>query len=212
MLITISREFGSGGRELGKRLSDVLKIPCYDKEIIQMIAEKRGFDERFVSHISEKNLQAAYPLTIGCRFTMTPHPVTKQAVAIAVEQQKIIKTFAEQGDCILIGRCADVVLKEYSPFNIFVYADMDTKLKRCMERAPKGENLTRTELERKIREVDKERTRYREFYIGTKGNTRSNYHLCINTSGIEIKKIVPVLAEYIKVWFEIRIENKAGNV
>lgn len=212
MIITISREFGSGGRELGKRLSNVLEIPCYDKEIIQMIAEKQGFDEQYVSHISEKNLQATYPRTIGCRFTMTPHPVTKQAVTIAVEQQKIIKTFAAQGDCIMIGRCADVILKEYNPFNIFVYADMDTKLKRCIERAPKGENLTPTELERKIREVDKERAKHREFYISAKENARSNYHLCINTSSIEIKKIVPVLAEYIKVWFEIRIENKARNV
>ncbi len=211
MLITINRAFGSGGRELGKRLSDILEIPCYDKEIIQMIAEKQGFDEQYVSHISEKNLQDTYPLTIGCRFTMPQHPVAKQTVAIAVEQQRIIKTFAEQGDCIMIGRCADVILKEYNPFHIFVYADMDTKVKRCIERAHKGENLNRTELERKIQEIDRERTKHREFYIDTKGNTRSNYHLCINTSGIEIKNIVPVLAEYIKVWFEIRIENKAGN-
>lgn len=204
MIITISREFGSGGRELGKRLSDVLEIPCYDKEIIQMIAERHGFDEQYVSHVSEKNLQATYPRTIGHRFAMTPHPATKQAVAIAVEQQKIIKNFAEQGDCIIIGRCADVILKDYRPFNIFVYADMDTKLKRCMEHAPKDENLSHTELEHKIRDVNKERAKHREFYIGTKGNTRSNYHLCINTSGIEIKKIVPVLAEYIKIWFKIR--------
>ena len=64
MIVTISREFGSGGRELGKRLSDILEIPCYDKEIIQMIAEKQGFDEQYISHVSEKNLQEAYPLTI----------------------------------------------------------------------------------------------------------------------------------------------------
>ncbi|MDE6602565.1 MAG: cytidylate kinase-like family protein [Lachnospiraceae bacterium] len=204
MIVTISREFGSGGRELGKRLSDVLEIPCYDKEIIQMIAEKQGFDEQYVSHVSEKNLQAAYPLTIGRRFTMAPHPVAKQAVAIAVEQQKIIENFAKQGDYIIIGRCADVILKDDSPFNIFVYADMDTKLKRCMERGPKGEDLSSTELERKIREVDRERTKHREFYTGAKGNIRSNYHLCINTSDIEIKKIVPVVAEYIKIWFQIR--------
>ena len=204
MIVTISREFGSGGRELGKRLSDVLEIPCYDKEIIQIIAEKQGFDEQYVSHVSEKNLQAAYPLTIGRRFTMAPHPVAKQAVAIAVEQQKIIENFAKQGDCIIIGRCADVILKDDRPFNIFVYADMDTKLKRCMERGPKGEDLSGTELERKIREVDRERTKYREFYTGAKGNIRSNYHLCINTSDIEIKKIVPVVAEYIKIWFQIR--------
>ncbi len=204
MIVTISREFGSGGRELGKRLSDILEIPCYDKEIIQMIAEKQGFDEQYISHVSEKNLQEAYPLTIGRRFTMAPHPVAKQAVAIAVEQQKIIKNFAKQGDCIIIGRCADMILKEDRPFNIFVYADMDTKLKRCMERGSKDENPSGTELERKIREVDRERTKHREFYTGTNGNIRSNYHLCINTSDIEIKKIVPVLAEYIKVWFKIR--------
>ena len=206
MLVTISREFGSGGRELGKRLSDVLEIPCYDKEIIQMIAEKQGFDEQYVSHVSEKNLQAAYPLTIGRRFTMAPHPVAKQAVAIAVEQQKIIENFAKQGDCIIIGRCADVILKDDSPFNIFVYADMDTKLKRCMERGSKGEDLSGTELERKIREVDRERTKHREFYTGAKGNIRSNYHLCINTSDIEIKKIVPVVAEYIKIWFQMNFK------
>lgn len=63
MIITISREFGSGGRELGKRLSDLLEIPCYDKEIIQMIADKHGFDEQYISHVSEKNLQTAYPFT-----------------------------------------------------------------------------------------------------------------------------------------------------
>ena len=204
MIVTISREFGSGGRELGKRLSDVLEIPCYDKEIIQMIAKEQGFDEQYVSHVSEKNLQAAYPLTIGRRFTMAPHPVAKQAVAIAVEQQKIIKNFAKQGDCIIIGRCADVILKDDRPFNIFVYADMDTKLKRCMERGSKGEDLSGTELERKIQEVDRERTKHWEYYTGAKGNIRSNYHLCINTSDIEIKKIVPVVAEYIKIWFQIR--------
>lgn len=204
MIITISREFGSGGRELGKRLSDVLEIPCYDKEIIKMIAERHGFDEQYISHVSEKNLQAAYPLTVGCRFYMTPHFATKQIVAIAVEQHKIIENFAKQGDCIIIGRCADIILKNYSPFSIFVYANMDSKLKRCIEHASDGENLTRTELERKIREVNKERVKHREFYTGVKGKTYSDYHLCVNTSDMEIKKIVPVLAEYIKIWFEIR--------
>ena len=203
MIITISREFGSGGRELGKRLSDVLEIPCYDKEIIQMIAEKQDFDEQYISHMSERNLQTIYPLTVGRRFTMTQHPITKQAVTIANEQQKIIENFAKQEDCIIIGRCADIILKDYFPFNIFVYADMKTKLKRCMERAEKGENLTIAELKHKIREIDRERAKYREFYTTAKWGASENYHLCVNTSGLEIKKIIPTLAEYVRLWFEI---------
>lgn len=81
MIITISREFGSGGRELGKRLSETLQIPCYDKEIIALIAKEQGLDERYLTHISEKGFQASYPLTIGRRFAMTPHPVTQQKIA-----------------------------------------------------------------------------------------------------------------------------------
>ncbi len=204
MIITISREFGSGGRELGKRLSELLEIPCYDKEIIQMIAKEHGFDEQYVSCVSEKSIQATYPLTIGRRFGVIPNDVTKQAVTIAVTQKNIIENFAKQGDCIIIGRCADVILKDYNPFNIFVYADKAAKLKRCMEHAKDGENLTLVELEQNMRTVDKNRARHRDFYTDAKWGANDNFHLCINTSGVEIKKLVPVLAEYIKLWFEIR--------
>lgn len=73
-IITISREFGSGGRELGKRLAEALHIPCYDHEIIEMIAKENGFNEDYVAHVSEKSIEAAYPLTIGHRFGVTPLP------------------------------------------------------------------------------------------------------------------------------------------
>lgn len=88
MIITISREFGSGGRELGKRLSDAFSIPYYDKEIIALIAKENGFDENYVAHISERKIQAAYPLTIGHQFATTVNHVTEQTVKIAVEQHK----------------------------------------------------------------------------------------------------------------------------
>lgn len=201
MIITISREFGSGGRELGKRLSEALGIPCYDNEIIEMIAKEHGFDENYVAHVSEKSIQAAYPLTIGHRFTMAPNYVTKQSVKIAVEQRRIIEEFAKQGDCVIVGRCADIILKEYAPFNIFVYADKAAKLQRCIERAPEGENLTLAELERKMRDIDRNRASHRGFYTDTKWGAKEDYHLCINTSEIEIKKLIPVLTDYIRMWF-----------
>ena len=202
MIITVSREFGSGGRELGKRLSDALQIPCYDHEIIAMIAKEHGFDENYVAHMSEKSIRSAYPLTIGHRFSMTPNYVTKQAIKIAVEQKNIIENFAKQGDCVIVGRAADVILAEYKPFNIFVYADKAAKLQRCIERAPEDEKLTLAELERKMRDIDRNRASHRDLYADTKWGDCRNYHLCVNTTGKEIKTLIPAIAEYIKRWHE----------
>lgn len=201
MIITISREFGSGGRELGKRLSEALKIPCFDKEIIEIIAKEQGLDEGYVSSLSEKSIQSAYPLTIGHRFSYTPSYVTKQAIQVAVEQCKVIERFAEQGDCIIIGRCADILLKKYKPFNIFVYASTEAKLQRCIDRSPADEHLTRAEIEKRMKQIDKNRANQRGFFTDTQWGAKENYHLCINTSDVRIKMIVPLVTEYVRMWF-----------
>ena len=200
-IITISREFGSGGRELGKRLAAALGIPCYDNEIIEMIAKENGFDERYVANVSEKSIESAYPLTIGHRFTMAPMQLMDQSIRVATAQRKIIENFAEQGDCVIVGRCADVILEDMKPLNLFVYADMDSKLQRCMERAPENENLSENELERKIKQIDKQRAQHRQMYSDTKWGNKEGYHLCINTSGKEIKKLIPSLARFVNDWF-----------
>lgn len=200
-IITISREFGSGGRELGKRLADALGVPCYDNEIIEMIAKENGFDERYVANISEKSIESAYPMTIGHRFTMAPMQLMDQSIRVATAQRKIIENFAEQGDCVIVGRCADVILEDMKPLNLFVYADMPSKLQRCMERAPVGENLNENELERKIKQIDKQRAQHRQMYSDTKWGNKEGYHLCINTSGKEIKKLIPALAQFVTAWF-----------
>lgn len=84
-IITISREFGSGGRELGKRLADALGIPCYDHEIMEMVAERHGFGKEHVAHVSEKDIRVFYPTTIAHRL-ITPHPMAQQSVKIAVAE------------------------------------------------------------------------------------------------------------------------------
>ena len=127
-----------------------INIPALSGSVI---ARTRS-EKRLVVYLPEKDQ------ITGHRFAITPYPVTKQALATAVGRQKIIKNFAEQGDCIITGCCADVILKDYNQLNIFVYASMDTKLKRCIGRAPKDGNLNYTELEQKIQKVDKERTKY----------------------------------------------------
>lgn len=199
-IITISREFGSGGRELGKRLADALEIPCYDHEIIEIIAERHGFDKDYAAHLSEKDIRAAYPLTIGRRFTASP-PAMNMSVQVAVTQQKIIRQFAARGSCVIVGRCADVILRERHPMNLFVYADQPSKLARCARRMTAEEALPAPALLRKMRQVDKDRAAYRGLLTDSRWGQREAYHLCVNTSGREIKALVPPLAEYVRCWF-----------
>lgn len=142
-LITVSREFGSGGRELGKRLADVLGVPCYDHEIVDMVAEKCGYDKKYVAHVSEKDIRTFYPSTIGQRF-LAPHPTAQQPLKIADEQQNIIRQLAQNSDCVIVGRGADIILRAMDTLNISVYADQTSKLARCRERADENEKLSDT--------------------------------------------------------------------
>lgn len=199
-IITISREFGSGGRELGKRLAETLGIPCYDHEIIDMVAEKHGFDKNYVSHVSEKDIRVFYPSTIGHRF-MTNPPVFQQPVKIAAAQHEMIRQLALQRDCVIVGRCADVLCKDLNPFNIFVYADRLSKLQRCENRADESEHYSEKEMFRKMKQIDRERVAYRELFTEEPWGRKESYHLCINTSGKEIKALVPAVAAYVNVWF-----------
>lgn len=200
-IITISREFGSGGRELGKRLAKVLGIPCYDHEIIEMIAKENGFNEDYVANVGEKSIEAAYPLTIGHRFGMQPFQIMEQPIRVAVAQRQIIENFAKQGDCVIVGRAADVILKDYDPLNIFVYADKDSKIERCQRRAPQGEHLTPREIESHMKQIDRNRAQHHQMYSDSKWGDKGSYDLCINTTKRFVKDIVPSIAKFCEDWF-----------
>lgn len=200
-IITISREFGSGGRELGKRLAEALHIPCYDHQIIEMIAKENGLNADYVANVGEKCIEAAYPMTIGHRLAMMPVTVMDQPIRVAVAQRQLLEKFAQQGDCVIVGRCADVILKDYHPLNLFVYADKEAKIERCLRRAPADEKLTRGDIERRMRQIDRGRAQYREMYADSKWGAKETYHLCINTTEKYIKEIIPGLAAYVRCWF-----------
>lgn len=199
-IITISREFGSGGRELGKRLADALHMPCYDHEIIEMVARRAGLDEAYVAHVSERDIRMFYPTTIAHRL-LSPHPAMQQPVSVAAAEQALLKTLASEGDCVIVGRCADVVLCEHKPLNLFVYADAQSKLTRCQRRAEAGAQLTERELMRRMKQIDRERAAYRELFTESEWGRKEAYHLCVNTSGREIKALIPALADYARCWF-----------
>lgn len=199
-IITISREFGSGGRELGKRLADALQIPCYDHEIVEMVAQQSNLSEDYVARVSEKDIRLFYPTTIAHRLAGA-YPVMQQPVSVVVAEQELLKRLANEGDCVIVGRCADVVLKEHDLLNIFVYADTQSKLLRCQQRADAQERLAEQELLRRMKQIDKDRAAYRALHTGSDWGKKESYHLCINTSGKELKTLAAALAEYAKIWF-----------
>lgn len=199
-IITISREFGSGGREIGKRLADELEFSYYDSEIITEIAKQTGMTEIYVENISEKGIYT-HPFQFGKSFTTIP-PIQNNQTEILVATQKVLKEIAENGNAVIVGRAANVILKEYNPMNIFVYSDIETKIRRCREKANEEEkNLTDKEFENKINKIDKNRINYHKIISNLEWGDKKNYHLCINTSNVEIKSIIPTLACYTKEWF-----------
>lgn len=200
-IITISREFGSGGRELGKRLAQSLGIAYYDREIVAAIAQQSGLAEKYVESISERGMTTYYPITIGRTFSL--RPVTSKAqMDVLVEQRKILKDLAEKSDCIIVGRRADIVLQEHKPLNLFIYADMDSKLHRCLNHPKPKEHLNSAELKKQIVQVDRGRTKYRDLLTGTRWGDKSAYHLCVNTTGFAIKALLPTIQQFQSAYFE----------
>lgn len=198
LVITIGREFGSGGRELGRRLSEELSIAYYDQEILKEIAQRTSLSESYVREIIEKRPFASYPIHIGRTMHPMGNPILDQTALIYQQQSETIKSLASKADCVIVGRCADYILRDQKPIRIFVYADMEYKVKRCKERAPENENLTDKEMEKMIKTVDKNRARYYDFYTGNDWGDKKNYDLCINTTGMSIKDSAHSLAQFIK--------------
>ena len=194
-IITIGREFGSGGREFGRRLSEEIGFAYYDQEIISEISKRTSLSEQYVHAIVEHQPSFSFPIHIGRSFYPEVNPAFDQTMTIYQEQAHIISEMADKSDCVIVGRCADYILKEYNPFRIFVYADVESKIKRCREKASEDEKLTDKELKQKITKVDKKRAKYYEFYTGHSWGNKLNFDICINTTQTVIKEIVPVIAK-----------------
>lgn len=189
-IITVGREFGSGGRELGKRLADLLHIAYYDKEIVTEIAKKTSLAESYVHQVMEHNPTIYYPITIGHSFYPMVNPIMDLNNSIYVEQSRIIKEMADKSDCVIVGRCADYILRERKPMRLFVYADMQFKMDRCRKKAPSDEEpLSDKELKQHITSIDKNRSKYYQFFTGQKWGERINYDFCINTTNLSIKEV-----------------------
>lgn len=199
-VITIGREFGSGGREIGRRIAEKLQIAYYDQEIVTEISKRTRLSEEYVERITEDRPYMSYPIHVGTSFYMGYYAYTEidRSLSVFAEQHSIILELADRSDCVIVGRCADYILKEKAPFRIFVYADAESKLKRCRERSPEDENLSDSKIRRNIRSIDKGRARYYNYFSRQKWGSRENYDLLINTSGKDVKQVSEAVADYLK--------------
>lgn len=200
-IITISREFGSGGRELGKYLAELLNYDYYDREIITAIAKQKGLNEGYVEKALENKGWQTIPLTVRHSFNSIS-TMQQTQTDLLVEQKRVIEGIAKIGkDCVIVGRNADVLLADKKPFSIFVCAEMDVKIRRCMERADKSENLSPKEIENNIRRIDKNRAKTREMIAEGKWGDCRTYNLTVNMTDWNIKELAPAVAEFASRWF-----------
>lgn len=197
-IITVSREFGSGGREVGKRLADVLGMKYIDSEIAERMAQETHLDEGYLQEKLDSGI-LSYPITFAHSFAnMVQMGDTARLIA---RQHKIIRDIAEKNDCVIVGRGADAILADLRPFSIFVYADMPSKIARCKQRMSEGEQVTDKEIQKQIKRIDKARKTTHNLYASYEWGDKAGYDLCVNTTGVEIKRIVAPIAEMAKVYF-----------
>lgn len=203
-IITISRQFGSGGRELGKRLSDRLGWDYYDKEIIDTLATEHGLDPEYIKRALTNHGWHNVQLTYRNSFSnLLYHPGV--CSELLCREREVLRSIAALGnDCIIIGRDADVILEDYHPFRVFVCADMQARLARCMRHEagrPEQDRLTEKQILRNIRRIDRNRANTREILSGKSKGDCSAFEIIVNTTGWEIKKLTAALGDFAIQWF-----------
>ncbi|MBR2443962.1 MAG: cytidylate kinase-like family protein [Clostridia bacterium] len=190
-IITISREFGSGGKYIGILVAKKLGIPFYDKDIIEKIAEESGCVDEFIKRVSEyapsKSIFAYSFIGRGA----SGESIEDKIFAI---QQKVIKELAEKGPCVIVGRSADYILRDMDTLNVFIYADQAQKVKRTMS----FKGVTKKEAEKLIKETDKRRSINYKYYTGQNWGERQNYTVMLNSTLLGVEKTADIIAEIYK--------------
>ena len=194
MVITISREFGAGGRSIAKRLSEELGIPYYDKDIVTKAAEKSGYTKEEIEREGEDISRASHVLGGFLSFGAAAG-YNNQYDEIFRAQAKTILEFAQE-PCIIIGRCADSILREagIDSFNIFLYADLEHRVKRIEER----DGEVGAKVRKMVDKRDQQRREYYKIYTGSELGDYHNYDISLDTGVLGYEKVVEILLSILK--------------
>ncbi len=193
-VITISRQFGSGGRLIGKLLAQKLNIPFYDKEIIVKAAENSGFAKEFIADNEQKHSGfASYAIPTSAWGGISWSNLDNFEAKIYAAEANAIERLAKQGACVIVGRCADHVLKDkVKCLNVFVFADDEERIKRVID--VYGDATDRKKAQKLLRDKDKSRARHYRYYTDAEWGDAANYDLCVNSAVFGIDKCVEMLA------------------
>ncbi|MBE5972146.1 MAG: cytidylate kinase-like family protein [Lachnoclostridium sp.] len=194
-IISISREFGSGGREIGFRLAQKLGIPFYDKELIALASEDSNISAELFhanDEVIAKKERPNHTYAPIDPFSPTYEiPVSDQLFVI---QTKIIKQLAQQGPCVIIGRCSDVIIED--AFKVFICASLKKRMDRLMS-LEEDPSIDIKKMETHIRAVDKKRKEYYQYYTGNEWGKPKNYDLCLNSGTLGIEACVDLIASLV---------------
>lgn len=200
IIITIARQYGSGGREIGEKVAKILGIPLYDRELIADAAAKGNLNEEIIKKADESAANSLlYTLAMGSNVLgTTMHFGYKMPLndKLFILQSEVIKEYADAGSCVVIGRCADYVLRdEPNILRLFIYGDIEHRQARVLER---HSELKSSQVIEVINKTDKRRSSYYNFYTGNKWGKYDNYDMAINSSTLGIDGTAELIAEFAK--------------
>ena len=188
IIITIAREYGSGGRYIGKLVSEKLGIKLYDKKFIEEMAQNTGLSAEYIQENEQKR-------TVLDNFNDGYYVGLNNADELFIKESKLIKKVADEESCVIVGRCADYILRNREDvLKIFVYSDMENKI----ERATKFYGLNKESAKKEINRIDKLRANHYKYYTENNWKDPSNYDICINSDAIGIDNAVNLICDMVK--------------
>lgn len=194
-IITISREFGSGGRSVGKLVAEKLGYRFYDRELVNKVAERSGFSPEFIEESGEyasARSSLLFALATASQYSADGLSMHDR---LYIEQTKIIEELAAEGDCVIVGRCADFILRDWKEcLHVFIHADMDSRAKRIVERYGEGDRSA----EKRLAEKDQKRKVYYKNYTGRNWGQAQNYDLCLNSGVLGVETCAELIVQACK--------------
>jgi len=207
-VITIGRQLGSGGREIGQKLSARLGIAFYDKELIRIASQESGLKEEFFERVDEQKHFSLFPGILGLRTAMGDDFFSNYYLSnesLFRIQSDVMKKLAAEGSCIFVGRCADYVMKdERNCLNLFVSADTEERIRRIAQSHKISEGKAKELIER----TDKGRSSYYNYFTGKTWGAAESYHLCINSSLLGIDETVRLICHVAETRFSLQARKE----